>query len=472
MDKIYYYDSADMRHKNKGKIEQIRNNIDEMFSFNDKVWPMTSSGAGAFGNPDITMQPIPHVVPDVDLLKRYKVLPDDIVHFEKLDDAYDLKPGQVVMIPLWEAAKMPLDYYKYIKDNNCYVLFDYVYETYLPIAQKFFCWLFNKIGTLENFIVMESGSITQYPDDSVYKFLKERFKLNFVFVNWFRYHDWPRSCNFMRRIGCCDDSNTLTTPKADNPLFTEYKWKHDFIFLNRSPKVHRIYMLMYAVANGLVAKNMVTGRFTINSRKNNEVQVNPNDIEGIKMRLERLGDLPMDFDEFARKLPIKVRDDCDENKGEVIDDRFMPFEWIQKVPLHLTSETMFSKNDVGYHRVFPGVDKQNKHYKTFVTEKSYKPLMYGRPQIIASAPHHLKALRSMGFDTLDDFIDNSYDKIEDDGMRMKAVLQSFENFDANVFKDPIFIDKLRHNMSVYYNKNEIIKIWDKSLSVIEEIISR
>jgi hypothetical protein len=133
---------------------------------------------------------------------------------------------------------------------------------------------------------------------------------------------------------------------------------------------------------------------------------------------------------------------------------------------------MFSKNDVGSHRVFPGVDKQNKHYKTFVTEKSYKPLMYGRPQIIASAPHHLKALRSMGFDTLDDFIDNSYDKIEDDGMRMKAVLQSFENFDANVFKDPIFIDKLRHNMSVYYNKNEIIKIWDKSLSVIEEIISR
>jgi len=78
----------------------------------------------------------------------------------------------------------------------------------------------------------------------------------------------------------------------------------------------------------------------------------------------------------------------------------------------------------------------------------------------------------MGFDTLDDYIDNSYDKIEDDGMRMKAVLQSFENFDAGVFNDPVFIDKLRHNMSVYYNKNEIIKIWNKSLSVIEEIISR
>ena len=43
---------------------------------------------------------------------------------------------------------------------------------------------------------------------------------------------------------------------------------------------------------------------------------------------------------------------------------------------------------------------------------------------------------------------------------MKALLQSFENFDINVFKDKKFIDSLRHNMSVYYNKEEIQKIWD------------
>ena len=57
----------------------------------------------------------------------------------------------------------------------------------LITSQKFFVWLFNKIGSLENFIVMESGYITQYPDDSVYTFLNSKLKLNFVFVNWFRY---------------------------------------------------------------------------------------------------------------------------------------------------------------------------------------------------------------------------------------------------------------------------------------------
>ena len=46
----------------------------------------------------------------------------------------------------------------------------------------------------------------------------------------------------------------------------------------------------------------------------------------------------MNFDEFASMLSIKVKDDCAENKGEVIDDRYMPLDWIQKYP-HPTSET-------------------------------------------------------------------------------------------------------------------------------------
>ena len=36
--KVYYYDSAKMRHHNKDKLEQIRDNIDEMFNYkNDGI---------------------------------------------------------------------------------------------------------------------------------------------------------------------------------------------------------------------------------------------------------------------------------------------------------------------------------------------------------------------------------------------------------------------------------------------------
>ena len=49
----------------------------------------------------------------------------------------------------------------------------------------------------------------------------------------------------------------------------------------------------------------------------------------------------MNFDEFASMLSIKVKDDCAENKGEVIDDRYMSFRLDTKASFqHPTSETM------------------------------------------------------------------------------------------------------------------------------------
>ena len=38
---------------------------------------------------------------------------------------------------------------------------------------------------------------------------------------------------------------------------------------------------------------------------------------------------------------------------------------------------------------------------------------------------HLKAVRSMGFDTLDDFLDNSYDKIQDDVSAYESIATKF-----------------------------------------------
>ena len=47
-----------------------------------------------------------------------------------------------------------LNFTNIIKDNNCYVLFDYVYETYLTTVPKVFVWLFNKIGSWKTFLLL------------------------------------------------------------------------------------------------------------------------------------------------------------------------------------------------------------------------------------------------------------------------------------------------------------------------------
>ena len=57
--------------------------------------PETKNGAGAFGDADNQQRNnTSHVVPDVDLLKRYKVLNDNTIQFEEIDNAFDIKRGK------------------------------------------------------------------------------------------------------------------------------------------------------------------------------------------------------------------------------------------------------------------------------------------------------------------------------------------------------------------------------------------
>jgi len=57
-----------------------------------------------------------------------------------------------------------------------------------------------------------------------------------------------------------------------------------------------------------------------------------------------------------------------------------------------------------------------------LTEKSFKPIINHHPFIVVSAPHTLKAIRSFGFKTFGNIIDESYDEIENHQERFDAIL--------------------------------------------------
>ena len=57
-----------------------------------------------------------------------------------------------------------------------------------------------------------------------------------------------------------------------------------------------------------------------------------------------------------------------------------------------------------------------------LTEKSFKPIVNHHPFIVVSAPHTLKAIRSFGFKTFGNIIDESYDDIENHQDRFNAIL--------------------------------------------------
>jgi len=62
----------------------------------------------------------------------------------------------------------------------------------------------------------------------------------------------------------------------------------------------------------------------------------------------------------------------------------------------------------------------------YVTEKSFKPIIYKRPFVLVGSPGCLNNLKSFGFKTFNQYWDESYDLIEDPEKRMLAILEIIE----------------------------------------------
>jgi len=93
----------------------------------------------------------------------------------------------------------------------------------------------------------------------------------------------------------------------------------------------------------------------------------------------------------------------------------------------------------------------------FLTEKTAKPLMAGRPLIMLSGKHTLKHLRDIGFRTFSPVIDESYDEIDDENERIST---AFKSFQALVKLDPLDVykqlgDVLEHNQKIMHNKKAL-----------------
>jgi hypothetical protein len=61
-------------------------------------------------------------------------------------------------------------------------------------------------------------------------------------------------------------------------------------------------------------------------------------------------------------------------------------------------------------------------FGSFLTEKTYKAILFKKPFILVSEQHGLKALHAFGFKTFSPWFNESYDDIEDFDQRVEAVL--------------------------------------------------
>jgi len=136
----------------------------------------------------------------------------------------------------------------------------------------------------------------------------------------------------------------------------------------------------------------------------------PNSIEGHYQFQKKY---PKSYEKFRKGfihkcVPFWIANDVNPKTNPKTDDEIWKF---QDSYLHIVSETYFDKPVIHF------------------SEKIFKPIWYLQPFVVFSTPHTLKHLReSLGFHTFGEWIDESYDSIEDYEKRMYAAVKAARDF--------------------------------------------
>jgi hypothetical protein len=86
----------------------------------------------------------------------------------------------------------------------------------------------------------------------------------------------------------------------------------------------------------------------------------------------------------------------------------------------------------------------------FVTEKTSRPIAYGRLFMVIGSPEFEQNLKQMGFDIFDDIIDKSYDT-ESSYIRVDAVFNSLGELLCNPVDMQALLPRLQANQRVLEN---------------------
>lgn len=124
--------------------------------------------------------------------------------------------------------------------------------------------------------------------------------------------------------------------------------------------------------------------------------------------------------EFIKTLQLNY----DPDRSNPVDVRINDIELYDNSYFSVVTETSY----YGYDYDFP---KSRCHVSpvepgVFITEKTLKPISLNHPFIMVTVPYSIRALKNRGYKTFSPYIDESYDEITDDDLRMLAITNEIE----------------------------------------------
>lgn len=101
--------------------------------------------------------------------------------------------------------------------------------------------------------------------------------------------------------------------------------------------------------------------------------------------------------------------------------------------------------------------------RTWISEKTYKPMAFGHPFIVHGSAGLLQFVKSQGFVTFDHIIDEQYDTVLNSQDRFNAVKQQvellYQNRNNGLFLDTESQARIRHNRERFFDDNIINQIF-------------
>lgn len=169
---------------------------------------------------------------------------------------------------------------------------------------------------------------------------------------------------------------------------------------------------------------------------------------------------------IADKLPLVLNRSTERpNPADVRDDDLIYFE---NSYFSIVNETLFYglKRDPNKHYInIPDI------YGNFFSEKIFKCLALNHPFIVGSTHNFLKHLHDRGYKTFHPYIDETYDTIEDDHLRMDMIIKEINRLcslsDEELIEFTKNIKPIVEYNSNYYAKVENYRVTENVVSLLK-----
>lgn len=199
-------------------------------------------------------------------------------------------------------------------------------------------------------------------------------------------------------------------PVDDKSLFLNY---------NRNPRHQRLYML----AKCLEYKVFNSGRISLNKL----VHSNPPNVN------------PMAMEFFQRTTPITIDREYNLDFNLAID---ITLEDYEKTFISLVSESLVDENCL------------------FITEKTFKPILVGHPFIIFGNQYTLRYLKTLGYQTFDKWIDESYDNESNYEIRVEMIVNELVRLKNKTIEELSLIRNEMKDICIH-NQNTFKRLYEE-----------